>query len=220
MHRENAFLGHQVVHDGEYGLLDLAGILAACDHNSLLLVVHDDGSFGTGAVDLGHALEARAGDDDEIFAEVLELLRRRTAQQLVDEQVFAGQLGDHAERLLMLRVRAGEAVEHEHVFILQIRDRLRIDRVRLLLADRHVDAAPGDLVVYALAIHDELIFGGASGIFSGLDDQRAGIAQKTFASRQSSFREFCRRQVAVNSFCINDAHCSQGSFDIHILIPP
>ena len=45
--------------------------------------------------------------------EVFQVLRGGTAQQLVDEQVLAGQLVHNAEGLGVLGVRTRKAVEHE-----------------------------------------------------------------------------------------------------------
>ena len=110
VHGEHALLGQHIVHHGEHGLLDLTGVLGAADHYLAGLVVHQNGSLGAGTVDVRHALEARGGDDGVVLVEILELLRRGTAQQLVDEQVLAGQLVDDTERLGILGIRTGKAV--------------------------------------------------------------------------------------------------------------
>ena len=159
----------------------------------MLLIVDDDSRFRTGAVELGDALESRGSDDGKVFAEILELFLAGSSQQLVDEHVLAGQLGDHAERLLVLGICAGEAVEHEYVLVLQVSDYLVIDSVGLLLGDGLVDASPGDLVVHAFAVDDEFIVGGAAGVLAGLDHESTGSAEGAFPSSECVFREFRRR---------------------------
>ena len=85
VHGKHALLGQNVIHHGEHGFLDLAGIPGAADHHQMGLIVHQNGCLGPGAVYLGDALEARGGNDGIILMEVLQLVRRGAAQQLVDE---------------------------------------------------------------------------------------------------------------------------------------
>ena len=133
VHREDALLGQHVVHHGEDALLDLAGILAARDDHDVILIVHQDGGLAAGAVALGDALEAGGRDDHVVFLEGGQLLGGGTAQQLMDEQVLAGQLVDDAEALGILGISAGKAVEDVHFLVLQIGDHLVVDAVESLL---------------------------------------------------------------------------------------
>ena len=171
----------------------------------MLLVVDHDGSLGAGAVDLGDALEAGAGDDGEVFLEVGQLLSRGAAQQVVDEQSLGGQLADHAEALHILGVGACEAVEDEDFLVLQISDDLGIDGVEALLGDGLVDGTPGDLVVHAGGIDDELILGGAAGVLAGLDDQSAGVGEGALAAAKRMLGQGCGCQIAIDSAGVDDA---------------
>ena len=92
-------LGRDVVHDGEHRLLDLAGVAGAANHHQMRLVVHQNGGLAVGAIDLRDALEAGGGHDGVVRREAFQLLRRGPAQQLMNEQVLAGQLVDDAEGL-------------------------------------------------------------------------------------------------------------------------
>ena len=97
MHREYAHLRKNIVHNREYRLLNLAGILCACDEHDVLLVVNHDSSLGTGAVALGITFEARSSNDCIILFEVSKILCARTAEKLMNEQVLRSKLIHDAE---------------------------------------------------------------------------------------------------------------------------
>ncbi len=214
VHREYALLRQDVVHNGEDRLLDLAGVTGAYDENELLLVVDDDASLGTGAVALRNALEARCRDDGEVLREVLELLCGRTAQQLMDEHILGSQLIDDAEGLGVLRVSACEAVENKDFLALQVSDDLLVQCVEAFLGHRLVDLAPRDLVVYALAVNDELIVCGAAGVLAGLNDQSAGVGQGALAAAKCVLCQLSRSQIAINGVGIDDTELFQ-SISVH-----
>ena len=90
VHRKDIFLHrHYVVHDGEYGLFDLPGVLAACNDGFVSLIVDHDGCFCVYAEALRVTLISGRYDYGEISAaKTLKLLRRRAYEQLVDEQVL------------------------------------------------------------------------------------------------------------------------------------
>ena len=209
VHREHALLGQDIVHDGEHGLLDLARVLRAADHDLVRLIVDEDRGLGARPVDLGDALEAGGGDDGIVLAEVRELLGRRAAQQLVDEEVLARQLVDDAERLRILGIGAGEAVEDKDVLALQIGDDLGADGVELGLLDGAVHLAPGDIVMDSGGVDNELVVGAAAGILTGFHDQRAGIGERALSARKRMLHELRRRQVAVDGTGVDDPQLLQ-----------
>ena len=177
-------------------------------------IVDHDRRFGARAVDLGAALEARARDQRVIrLAEGRQLLRRRTNEQVADEQRFACILADDAELLGVFLVRTGKAVEHKHVAALQIRDHLGLDGVELFTLDRHIDLAPRDQIVYALAVHDELVLRASSGVFAGLDEQRAVVHDDAFLAFQRMLIQLRNRQIAVNRLGMDDTEM----FEIHFV---
>ena len=151
------------------------------------------------------ALEAGGGDDGEVLGEVGQLLGGGTAEQIVDEQGLGGELADHAEALHILGIGAGKAVEHEDLAVLQVGDHLGVDAVEAFLADGLVDGAPGDLVVHAGGIDDELILGGAAGVLAGLDDQGAGVAQGALAAAERMLGQLRGGQVAIDCAGVDDA---------------
>ena len=150
------------------------------------------------AVDLRDALEPGRGDDSVVGHVVFELLLRRTDEKLVDEHILACEFVDDAETLRVFRIRAREAVEYEYVAVLEVREHLRLDGLEFLAADRNVDLAPRDLVVYRGNVDYEFVVGRASGIFAGLYDEGSGIGESSLASFKSELDEFRYGKVAVN----------------------
>ena len=219
VHGEHALLGQHIVHNGEHGLLDLAGIPGAADHHLVRLVVHQDGGLAAGAVDLRDALEAGSGDDGVVLVEVLQLLGGGTAQQLVDEEVLAGQLVDDAEGFGILGIGAGKAVENKDLLALQIGDDLGADGVKLRLLDGAVHLAPGDVVMDSGSIDNELVVGAAAGVFTGLDHQRAGVGQSALAAAERMLGQLRGSEIAIDSLGIDDAQLFQSvSFHLQNLL--
>ena len=220
MHGQDVLLGHDIVHGGEDALLDLAAVLAAADDDHVGLVVDHDGGLAVDAVHLGIALEAGGHQHGVVgLAKVGQLLGGGTDQQITDEQVLAGQLIHNAELLGVLGVRAGHAVKDEDFAALQVGGNLALDGVELLAADGTVDLAPGNLVVNALGVNDELVVGGAAGIFAGGHNQSTGVAQGTFAAAQRSLGQLSGGQIAVHSLGADDTELF-NSIGLHGKIPP
>ena len=161
-------------------------------------------------VPLGIALEAGDTDDGEVSLVVRKLLRRGTQQKLVDKEILAGQLVDDAEGLGILGVRSGEAVENEHVLILQIRRDLGIDGVEPGLVHGPVHLAPGDVVMDSGGVHNELVVGAAAGVLPGLDHQGSGVGQGALPPAQSVLHQLRRRQIAVHRPGVDDAQLFQS----------
>ena len=72
VHAQHAPLRQQVVHDGEDGLLDLAGIRRPADENHLAREARNDEGFGAGSVDVRGRLEAGRLNHGESGGEALE----------------------------------------------------------------------------------------------------------------------------------------------------
>ena len=215
VHGEDALLGHEVVHDGEDRLLDLTGVLAACDEHHLLLIVDHDGGLRVHMVPLRDALKAGGADDGEVRLVIGKRLFRGTQQKLVDEKVLAGQLVDHPESFGVFGVRTGKAVKDKDLPVLEIGHHFFIQRVKHRLRGRHVDLAPRDIVMHALAVHDEFIVGRAAGILSRPHAQGAGIAELTLAPAQRVLHQLGRLQITVNSLGIQNAKLLQ-TIGLHI----
>ena len=210
MHGEDALLGHEVVHDREDALLDLARVLAAGNEDHLLLIVDHDGGLAVDVVPLGDALEAGGGDDGEVRLVIGQLLLGGAQEELVDEEVLAGQLVDDAEGLGVLGVRAGEAVEDKDLAVLEVGHHLLVEGVKDLLGGGDVDLAPGDVVMDAGGVDDELVVGGPAGVLAGVDAECAGVVEIALAPGQGLLHQLGGREVAVDGTGIDDAQGLQA----------
>ena len=205
VHGEDAFLGQNVVHDGEHALLDLTGVAGAADEHLMCFVVDDDGRLAVHAVNLGDALEAGGRKNGVVGNVAVKLLLGGADEKLVDEEILAGQLVYDAEALGVLRVRAGEAVEYEQLLILEISKDLGLDGVELRLLDGNVYLAPCDLIVHGGGIDDELVVRAAAGVLAGLDNESARVGKRTLAAAESGLNKLCGSEIAVSHAVAGDA---------------
>ena len=65
VHGHDLPLGQEVIHDGEDGFLDFAGVARAADEDELLAEVEHDEGGGVGAVDFRDGVEVGGMDDGE-----------------------------------------------------------------------------------------------------------------------------------------------------------
>ena len=136
----------------------------------------------------------------------------------MNEQVFACQLVHNTEFFRAGRVCACESVKNKNFAVLQVSGHFVFDRVELFAADRHVHAAPCDLVMHAGRVDDKFILRGTPRIFTGRDGKSALIAQNAFAPSQRGFHKRGGGQVAVNCRGIQDPQFFQTVSLHHI--PP
>ena len=210
VHRQDVLLGQNVVHGGEHALLDLAGVLRAADDDEVRLIVDHDGGFGVNSVDLGIALEAGSGKDGVVRVAVGgQLFRGRADQELMDEEVLGRHFVDDAELLRMFGIGAREAVKDEDLAALQVSAQLALDGVEFFLGDGAVHLAPRDVVVNGGGVNDEFVVRRTAGIFTGGDDERAGVAQLALAETESRFGELRGPEVAIDGLGGNDAQFFQ-----------
>ena len=137
----------------------------------------------------------------------------------MDEQVLAGQLVDDAERLGVLGIRTGKAIENKHVPTLKIGQHLGTDGVKFCLLEGSVHFAPGNIVMDGGGVHDELVVGAAAGVLAGLDHQRTGVGQGTLAAAQRVLYQLRRRQIAVHCPRVHKSQLLQPVC-FHSLFPP
>ena len=110
VHRQHALVGHQVVHDREGRLLDLAGVLGADDDDLHPPHVNQDRGLGTGPLGRRVGLERRHVQDREVGDERRQLLGRGPAEEVLGEDAGPGGLGVDAERPAVRRMGADEGV--------------------------------------------------------------------------------------------------------------
>ena len=134
MHRQHAAVGQDPVHHGEDRLLDLAGVLAAGDHDDPLLERQRDGGAAAHAVDRRIGLEQRRVQDDVVGLEIRQLLGLRPDEDVAREQRLPGAGGDHAHPHAMRRIGAGVQVLGEQLLPLQIGLHARLQHREFLRA--------------------------------------------------------------------------------------
>ena len=115
----------------------------------------------------------------------------------------------------MPAIGAGKAIKHKNLPVLEIGHHFFIQRVKHRLRGRHVDLAPRDIVMHALAVYDEFIVGRAAGVLSRPHAQGAGIAELTLAPAQRVLHQLGRLQITVNSLGIQNAKLLQ-TIGLHI----
>ncbi|KAG6546316.1 hypothetical protein Mapa_012357 [Marchantia paleacea] len=166
--RQNAALGHEVVHEAEEPLLHLARILGAQDHHLLALEVHVHAGRRRHVVRVPVAGElARVVDGEVRRPEVLELLGRGADAHVVHEErvVRPGRDDSHLDPVVLVPVQ--ELIVHEDLLerVQIIHCPLPIHEERLLV---HLDVggalAPPEIVPRAFLRHDALVLGGSSGL--------------------------------------------------------
>lgn len=220
VHGEGAFLGHEVVHDREDRLLDLAVVLAAADEDHLAVEVDDDGRLGMRAVHLGDAVEAGGRHDGKVGGEVFELVFRGADEQLVVNMFLRPSQLMMRKRLAYFGSGAGKAVEHEDLAPLQIGAHAAVDALERGLFHGHVHLAPVDLIGDVGGFDGEFIVGGTAGVLAGRHDQSAGRREPALAAAERMLHELGGREVAIDRSGVDDAHlfefCKHVSFSSRI----
>jgi len=173
MHRQDAPLGHNVVHDREHALLHLAGVLGPQNHQLTVLEADVDAGLGghAGCQPIGGKF---AGVVDHVvrLAKIGQLLPRRANEHGVHEQRVIRPRANHADLDAKAGVPAGEAV-----YAVQPRARvepilgpLAIDLEAMVLQGQ-VDRPPPDVRLGLRTADHALVFGRAPCLGPAVDHQ-------------------------------------------------
>ena len=173
MHGQDFGFGHEVVHQGEDGLLDFPGIFGPADDHQPFGQVQDDERLAVDAVVFGVAVETGNRDHSKIGPVGLQFLIRGPNKQLVGEQVLGGPLVDDADAEAVVGVGADEAVEDVEVPALDVGADPAVEAIEVFLGDGNVEFAPVDFVVFARFIDDEFVVGRPAGVFASFDAEGA-----------------------------------------------
>ena len=207
VHRQDAMLGQAVVHVREDGLLDLAGVARTADQDLAGGKVERHETGRARAVDFGVGLELRGMENDDFGGVDGDLCRRRVDEHRLCEQDVPGGVANHANCDAVLGVRASEGVEDVDVALVEeggeVGANLRVVGGR----DRRVDRSPPDALIAAGLLHDELVFRRASGVGSGVDDQRATVTHHASVGSDRVLVELSGRQVPVGSALRSETVC-------------
>jgi hypothetical protein len=96
MHRHHLLRRQEVVENGEDRFLHLARVARAPDQDDLARKVAGDDRLGARSMPAGVGAEGRQIDDREIGHEGAEILRRRTDEEIADEERMPGVFGEDA----------------------------------------------------------------------------------------------------------------------------
>ena len=108
--------GHEVVHDREDRLLDLARVAGAADEDLALLEVYEYGRLGVGAMARGIELEPRRREHGEVLGlEVSYLALRGPYEELAGEECLARTVAHDQELATPASVGPGDGMDDVYV---------------------------------------------------------------------------------------------------------
>ena len=134
MHRKYVPLdGHEIVHDREDRLLDLARVAGSADQNLALLEVDEDGRLGAGAMSLRIELESRCREHREILGlEVGYLALRGSHKELTRKERLTRTIAYDEELATPASVGTGNGMDDVDVAGLEVMDDSLLD-LRIVL---------------------------------------------------------------------------------------
>ena len=178
VHREDLLQREAIVHHGEDRLLDLAGIERAADDDLAAGRMEDDERARSRPVRLGIRLDVRRVEHERLRLVGVQLVAGRTDEHRLREQGVVRARRDHADADPMLRVGAGERVDHVETLLGREEvGHLATEVVEARLLERPVDLSPPDPLLGAGLAHDELVLRRAAGESARVDDQRATLRE-------------------------------------------
>ncbi len=158
----------------------------------------DDGVAAAGAAMVGVELEAGAGQDLPVGAEIIELFFGRAEEHVMGEEVGAGCLGDDAD----VQAKAGVGADGA---IADVDFRHPVepggDRGKYAVEEQFVywlvEVIPMDMVSGLVVVDDIAVFWAAAGEGTCGDDQGAGVVENAFLAAKGMFDQLLGWQLVV-----------------------
>ena len=179
VHRHDVLRRQDIVEIGEDRFLDFAGVARAADQNDLAGEVAGDDRLGARAMPLGVGLEGWQIDDGQIGNKGRQILRRRTHQEIADEQRMPGVFGEDARLDAEGRVGAAVKILGEQRLAFGMGEKVGEQDVEMLGRHRGVVVPPHDRVGVCVA-DDELVLRAAAGVDAGVGDERPVLRDMRF----------------------------------------
>ena len=199
VHGKNAALGQQKIHHAKNGFLHLSGIMRAADEHQPPAEVDQYEYFGFGSIALRIGQKCRRGDHREFRRVSLQLLFRRTNEEIAHKQVVPGKFVDHSNGKAVLRVGASEQILHVKIAGLQIFQHPAVQGFEFLRIEGLIYLAPKDFIRGDRVFDGELVFGGAAGALACPAHQRAvGGKPRALAAPQRVLHQHGRMQIAIH----------------------
>ena len=197
VHGEHVLLHrHDVVHDREDGLLDLARVRGAGNDDALVLKVDEDGSLGVGAILHRIELQIGCGEHGIVLREVaIALALGRTHEQLARKQRLAGALAHDQELAAPTAIGASDCANHEEVARTQVVSHGLLDLFVVLRRERLVDVAPVDVVMHVGRVNDKAVLRRAAGVLTRLDRESARVRKDALVATQRALDKASGRFV-------------------------
>jgi hypothetical protein len=180
VHRENATLGQQKVHDREDRLFQFACVRGAADQDQFPREVHGHEGFAASAVYFGVGFESWGLDQREFRFVVRQILRRGPHEKLSREQAVPGALVDGAQGKAKPPVGSGVTVLDEQVGALQIGEQSLMEALELVRVDGQIHVAPVHRRLGGFVAHNVAVARGATGVGVGTNYQGPIDGQMTF----------------------------------------
>ncbi len=196
VHRHDIAQGQQIIHDREDRFFDFARVRGAADEHEASAEVDDHEGLRASAVASRVGKKIAGIHYRELGDEAAQVLTSRGDEEVAAEKIVPSQLGDHANRNAVLRIRSRESVQSEDFLVAQIRIDARQERRELLRVKRLVGFSPVDVRLTARLLDEELVLRRASGMFARSHDQRPVRRGPAFFSADALFEQGSGRKVA------------------------
>ena len=131
-------------------------------------------------------LEGRAVDDREFGDEVVQILTRRTAEEVADEQPVPGEFRHQTNIQTMFRVGPAVKVLHEIILALHMGQHVGMETIERLGRHRLV-VLPPDRILDRRGANDELVLGRTPRMGAGGHQEGAADAQLALAALEGGF---------------------------------
>src|SRR5215213_4059008 len=200
VHREDAAFGRQhEVQDREDALLDLARVGRAADQDHLALEVNAYEGLGLRAVLLGVCEESRDRDHGPVRLEGLDLLLRRTPEELARKEGLPGVLRHHVYVEAVAGVGAGVGVDDVDLLqVLDVAGGLVQKRPEGVAREGLVARAPIHRGFRDLVIYDKAVLGRAAGPLARPYDESPGTGDHALSPPHGCLDEARGWQVFVH----------------------
>ena len=130
VHRQDTFVGQQVVQQREHRLLVLARVFGIADQDQLFVEIHRDHGFASATMPHRVCLERRAVDHRPFRHKAVQFRPVGTPQQVTDEQGMPGQLGHDAYIQPVQRIGPGVKILSKIVATLHMRQHIGVQPVK------------------------------------------------------------------------------------------
>ena len=211
MHRHDALQGEEVVEDREYRFLDFSCIGSIANKAQSLRKIQNNKRVGGSSVNDRDPFERRETDDGEFRGvPAILVIGTRENEHVAGEKRVPCMFADNPHRHAVLRIGAGKAILNKDIFSLQEALHPIDEVVELLDTEGAVVLSPPDMLFRAWFPYDKFIVRGPSGMFSGMDHQRAELRNPSLTTEGDFLIQCFGRKVPVGFSNVRNAMVVQS----------